>query len=119
MKRFTRSGAAALAAAGFSQHASAPPSFRGGPDHAVFVQNDRLAGNQIVAYSRSSEGTLTQSGVYDTGGDGGSSPARSSTTPPRRGALLRQRGQPAVAVNAGSNTISVFASSVTVSHCAR
>src|ERR1035437_1215395 len=39
--------------------------------HAVFVQSDNLAGNQIVAYDRADDGTLTPAGTYATGGLGG------------------------------------------------
>ena len=111
MKRFTRSGAAALAAAGFlAACIGAAPALAAGPDHAVFVQNDRLAGNQIVAYSRSSEGTLTQSGVYDTGGDGGQLTGSVVDHTASQGALSYDSADNLLfAVNAGSNTISVFA----------
>ena len=42
------------------------------PRRAVFVQTDNIAGNQIVVYDRSADGTLTQAAVYGTGGLGGS-----------------------------------------------
>src|SRR5580658_4871555 len=47
------------------------PLFGGGGDHAVFVQNDNTAGNQIAAYSRADNGTLTLENTYSTGGLGG------------------------------------------------
>src|SRR4051794_26244093 len=39
--------------------------------HAVFVQTNDPAGNQILAYHRANNGTLTLTGTYDTGGKGG------------------------------------------------
>jgi 6-phosphogluconolactonase (cycloisomerase 2 family) len=81
---------------------------RGG-DHVVFVQTDNLAGNAVVAYDRGSDGTLTQAGTYPTGGLGGMLAgsvvdhlaSQASLTYDAEHALL-------FAVNAGSNTVSVF-----------
>ena len=78
MKAMTRVSAVAFAAvavlAGASGSASAfgesESAFGAGPDQAVFVQTDNAAGNQVVAYDRAADGTLTQAGVYDTGGLG-------------------------------------------------
>src|ERR1039458_1792983 len=42
-----------------------------GAKRAVFVQTDNTADNQVVAYDRASNGSLTQAGVYNTGGLGG------------------------------------------------
>src|SRR5438105_5031081 len=42
-----------------------------GADHAVFVQTNDPAGNQVLAYHHANNGTLTLSGTYDTGGKGG------------------------------------------------
>jgi hypothetical protein len=77
MKNLTRlasvAGAATIAAVAFTVPASATTSK--GPDHGaghvVFVQNDNLAGNQIVAYDRSNSGALSLAGTYETGGLGG------------------------------------------------
>ncbi|GAA2136120.1 hypothetical protein GCM10009760_15370 [Kitasatospora kazusensis] len=81
---------------------------RGG-HHAVFVQTDDPAGNQIVAYRRADDGRLTQAGTYDTNGLGGvlagsvadHLASQGSLTYDTRHALL-------YAVNAGSDTVSVF-----------
>jgi 6-phosphogluconolactonase (cycloisomerase 2 family) len=81
---------------------------RGG-DHVVFVQTDSPAGNAVVAYDRASDGTLTQAGTYSTGGLGGvlagsvvdHLASQASLTYDSEHALL-------FAVNAGSNTVSVF-----------
>ncbi|MGH3407343.1 MAG: hypothetical protein ACRDRJ_33305 [Streptosporangiaceae bacterium] len=84
MRSLTRlAGASALAAATLTAAAAAfagpagaavsHPGYRGfaGARHAVFVQTDNLAGNQVVAYHRAADGTLTQSATYATGGLGG------------------------------------------------
>jgi 6-phosphogluconolactonase (cycloisomerase 2 family) len=76
---------------------------------AVFVQTDNPLGNQIVAYRRAEDGTLSWAGVYNTGGLGGVlsgsvvdhlASQGSLTYDPQRSLLY--------AVNAGSNTVSVF-----------
>ncbi len=80
-----------------------------GASHAVFVENDRLEGNQIIAYSRSDTGALTQVGVYDTGGNGGKLEGSVVDHTASQGALTYDRADNLLlAVNAGSNTISVF-----------
>ncbi|MER8187592.1 beta-propeller fold lactonase family protein [Kitasatospora sp. NPDC094015] len=81
-----------------------------GGDHAVFVQNDNPAGNQVIAYRRADDGQLTQAATYDTQGLGGvlegsvadHLASQGSLTYDPRHALL-------YAVNAGSDTVSVFA----------
>ncbi len=85
------------------------PSFGSGANHAVFVQTDNLSGNQVVAYDRAADGTLALAGTYETGGLGGQllgsevdhTASQGSLTYDPRNALL-------YAVNAGSNTVSVF-----------
>jgi hypothetical protein len=37
----------------------------------VFVQTDNTSGNQVVAYHRAADGTLSPAGTYATGGLGG------------------------------------------------
>jgi len=82
---------------------------RTGGRHAVFVQTDNPAGNQVAAYHRAPDGTLTPAGLYDTGGLGGilagsvadHLASQGSLTYDARHALL-------YAVNAGSDTVSVF-----------
>jgi 6-phosphogluconolactonase (cycloisomerase 2 family) len=76
---------------------------------AVFVQTDNLQGNTIVAYARSADGTLTQTGVYATGGLGGQLTGSVVDHTASQGALAYDaRTRLLYAVNAGSNTITVF-----------
>jgi DNA-binding beta-propeller fold protein YncE len=100
---------AAAAVIAVPANASTRGFFPSRPDHVVFVQNDNPAGNQVVAYDRGQDGTLTQAGTYATGGLGGvltgsvvdHLASQGSLTYDRRHGLL-------YAVNAGSNTVSVF-----------
>src|ERR1700689_1638754 len=90
MRAMTRLGAAAAAALAVPAFGGASagafggrpfggqpggPGQQGGqfgrPAGVVFVQTDNTSGNQIVAYDRAADGTLTQAGVYATGGLGG------------------------------------------------
>ena len=118
MKAMTRLSAVAFAAvavlAGASGSASAfggsESAFGAGPHQAVFVQTDNAAGNQVVAYDRAADGTLTQAGVYDTGGLGGALAGSVVDYLASQGSLAYAPAEGLLyAVNAGSNTISVFA----------
>ena len=109
--KWAAAGAGGLAAAALSAlpASAATVDAAAYPVHAVFVQTDNTAGNTIVAYQRTSTGGLQQVGIYPTGGDGGQltgsvvdhlSSEGSLAYDPRAGLLY--------AVNAGSNTITVF-----------
>jgi DNA-binding beta-propeller fold protein YncE len=102
--------AAAVATAATPAFASASSPAGVGAGHAVFVQTDNTAGNHVVAYDRAADGTLAPAGSYATGGRGGilagsvvdhTASQGSLAYDPRHGLLY--------AVNAGSDTISVFA----------
>jgi 6-phosphogluconolactonase (cycloisomerase 2 family) len=89
--------------------ASAAPQF-GGERGAVFVATDATEGNRVVAYDRAADGSLHRAGTYPTGGSGGvldgavvdhTASQGALTADPRHGELY--------AVNAGSDTLSVFA----------
>jgi 6-phosphogluconolactonase (cycloisomerase 2 family) len=104
-------GLAALSGAG----AAGADGFQGGThlgegaDHVVFVQTDNVAGNQIVAYDRAANGTLTLANTYSTGGLGGVLNGSVVDHLASQGSLTFDRGNSLLyAVNAGSNTISVF-----------
>jgi hypothetical protein len=79
---------------------------RGG---AVFVQTDNLAGNAIAVYDRNRGGTLTAAGTYATGGLGGQLAGSVVDHLASQNSLVydAQVGE-LFAVNAGSNSVSVF-----------
>jgi 6-phosphogluconolactonase (cycloisomerase 2 family) len=78
-------------------------------NHAVFVQTDNPSGNQILAYDQASDGTLTPAGTYDTGGNGGVETGSVVDPLASQGSLtLADNGHTLLAVNAGSNSVSVF-----------
>ena len=100
----TAGTAAASAAATGQQH------FVPGAARAVFVQTDNLAGNQVVAYHRAADGTLTPAGTYATGGLGGQLSGSVVDHLASQGSLGYDPGPGLLfAVNAGSDTVSVFA----------
>jgi len=76
---------------------------------AVFVQTDNTAGNAVVAYHRAADGTLTLAGTYPTGGVGGKLDGSVVDHLASQGSLTydSERGL-LFAVNAGSDTVSVF-----------
>ena len=79
------------------------------PQRVVFVQTDNPAGNQVVAYDRGLNGTLTQAGTFDTGGLGGVLSGSEVDHLASQGSLAYDEDNSLLyAVNAGSNTISVF-----------
>ncbi len=118
MKRLTRIAVGAGAVLGFSAFAAPAtagadgpigPSSGSGANHAVFVQTDNLSGNQVVAYDRAADGTLALAGTYDTGGLGGQLLGSEVDHTASQGALTYDpRNALLYAVNAGSNTVSVF-----------
>ena len=84
-----------------------PASYAAG---AVFVQSDNLTGNTVVAYDRASDGSLTQAGVYPTGGLGGQLAGSVVDHTASQGALAYDAANRVLyAVNAGSNSITSFA----------
>jgi hypothetical protein len=81
-----------------------------GPAGEVFVQTDNTAGNQIVVYDRSWNGTLSAAGTYATGGLGGVLSGSAVDHTASQNSLVYDADQHELfAVNAGSNTISAFA----------
>jgi 6-phosphogluconolactonase len=112
-------------AAGNATHRGEDDSRGNGSSGAVFAMTNHPTGNTIEAFSRAGDGSLSPAGTYATGGlgtGGGSDPLRSQGS-----LILSERGagshdedsdrrgnnsngrQLLVAVNAGSNEISVFA----------
>src|SRR5580704_8642192 len=118
MKTLARLALAAGAAVGLSAVvlpvvAGADPApaswFTDGGDHALFVQTDNTAGNQVVAYDRNANGTLSAAGTYATGGVGGVLNGSAVDHRASQGSLTYDAVHNLLyAVNAGSNTVSVF-----------
>jgi hypothetical protein len=78
--------------------------------HAVFVQTDELSGNRILSYVRSPGGALTLAHTYGTGGKGGILDGAVADHLASQGSLTYDvRHSLLYAVNAGSDTVSVFA----------
>jgi 6-phosphogluconolactonase (cycloisomerase 2 family) len=123
MKRSLRAPArtllASVAIAGLTAAAvAAGPSVAGaqvrahagdGISNAVFVQSNGLNGNQILAYSRSTTGTLSFVHAYNTGGRGARAGGAVVDPLASEGSLYYDpRGALLIAVNAGSGTITSF-----------
>ena len=95
--------AAAFVSGGTAQAAPAPAGH-------VFVLNDSTTGNTVYVYDRSSDGTLHTVGHYATGGVGGTLAGSVVDHAASQGALAYDRLDHLLyAVNAGSNTLTVFA----------
>ncbi len=114
LKSAVIAAAATAAVAGFAAPAfasTAAPSFgHGGASHVVFVQTDSTSGNHVVAYHRAADGTLSPAGSYATGGLGGILAGSVVDHTASQGSLTYDAWHHLLyAVNAGSNTISVFA----------
>lgn len=78
--------------------------------HAVFVQTNDPSGNSIVAFQRNADGTLALAGSYRTGGNGGRTSGSGSDPLSSQGSLvLDPAAGLLLAVNAGSDSVSVFA----------
>jgi DNA-binding beta-propeller fold protein YncE len=105
----TAAGAAVAALVALPASAATTHAWPGPTQHPVFVQTDNTAGNTIVAYEPTASGGLQQVGSYPTGGDGGQTAGSGADHLTSEDSLVYD-GQAGVlyAVNAGSNTITVF-----------
>ncbi len=106
LRRLSTVAAAAVAVAfsfiGASGAAEAH-SGDGRPAGAVYVIDNQVAGNHVVAFDRAADGTLTAAGTYATGGTGTGAGLGS------QGALaLDDSGRNLYVVNAGSDSITSF-----------
>ena len=100
--------AVALAVPAAASAATTHTSPDGGAGPAVFVQTDNTAGNQVAAYARASDGTLTLAGTYPTGGLGGQLTGSVVDHLASQGSLQYDAAQHLlIAVNAGSNSLTV------------
>jgi hypothetical protein len=91
---------------------AATPHFFGehGARSALFVETDASAGNSVLSYRQSSDGTISYSGSYATGGLGAT--AAGATADPlasQDGLVLANHGANLLATNPGSDTVTVFA----------
>jgi 6-phosphogluconolactonase (cycloisomerase 2 family) len=109
-------GTAALGGLGLATGtAAASPVGHGGhvgsgAHRAVFVQTDDPAGNAIAVYDRAADGSLHPAGTYRTGGLGGHLDGAVVDDLASQGSLTYDRASRLLyAVNAGSNTVTVFA----------
>jgi 6-phosphogluconolactonase (cycloisomerase 2 family) len=73
------------------------------PTGAVYVQTNDAETNDIVAYRRAADGSLTQAGTFTTGGRGTGEPHL-----PSQSSLVAADGY-LLAANAGSDDVSLFA----------
>jgi 6-phosphogluconolactonase (cycloisomerase 2 family) len=97
---------AAMAATALA--AATPAQASGSAGGAVFVQTNDPAGNSIDAFHRNGDGTLTFLTSYPTGGLGGRELSAGSDPIATQGSLRLDEGL-LLAVNPGSNTVSVLA----------
>ena len=89
--------------------AAASPQSPAPGSSVVFAQTDELVANHVVAYDRDASGGLTPAGSFATGGAGGRLAGAVVDFTASQGALTADRDAGLLyAVNAGSNTISVF-----------
>jgi hypothetical protein len=104
----TAAATAGFAALGGVAGASWPTHPAAHPE-AVFVQTDGLTGNAVVAYDRNPGGSLSAAGTYATGGLGGALSGSIVDHLASQGSLTYDQVNDLLyAVNAGSNTVSVF-----------
>ena len=114
LTRFAPAAVAAIAVAAFAAPAASAatqPAAGGGSSGggAVFALTDNTAGNAVAAYHRAANGTLTPAGTYRTGGLGGVLTGSVVDHTASQGALAYDAEHGLlIAVNPGSNTVSVF-----------
>jgi hypothetical protein len=83
--------------------AAANASSSGNSPGAVYTLTNSPAGNAVIAFGRGADGTLSPQGTFATGGSGSGSNLGS------QGAVtLTGDGRQLLAVNAGSNSVSLF-----------
>ena len=101
---------ALAATAVFTGSAAGSASAADGSTAAVFVQTDNPSGNAIVAYDQAPDGSLHRAGTYPTGGLGGVLAGSVVDHLASQGSLAYDHADGLLyAVNAGSNTVTVFA----------
>ena len=91
----------------------APPPSSTPPTPALYTETNATTGNEVLAYSRASDGSLKSIGSYSTGGVGTGLPTDSNALPfPVGGATGAVKLNPAgtflYAVDAGSNDVAAY-----------
>jgi 6-phosphogluconolactonase (cycloisomerase 2 family) len=105
MRNTTRAAAIAGAVVAATAGLAGPAAAHQRSDGAVFVQANGLDGNTIVAF----DGDLHRTGTYPTGGQGGLEAGAAADPLASQGSLTLDRAHGLLyAVNAGSDTITVF-----------
>lgn len=84
----------------FAAEDDSPDHMRGG---AVYTMTNAASGNAVIMFNRSQNGSLRQTGMYYTGGQGSGDALGSQGS-----VILSEHNLLLFAVNAGSNEISVF-----------
>jgi 6-phosphogluconolactonase (cycloisomerase 2 family) len=103
-----------LAAAAAAAAAALPAGAAAAPDAphvtpAVFVQTNDPSGNAVIAYRRAADGSLTRAGTFPSGGLGGTTISAPTDPLASQGSLVLDRDRGLLyAVNAGSDSVSVF-----------
>ncbi|HEV2427962.1 MAG TPA: beta-propeller fold lactonase family protein [Acidimicrobiales bacterium] len=109
--RLTRLAAAGALVAGVALSATAAASSAGAdvsPTHAVFALTDATS-NSVLSFARASDGSLSAFGSFSTGGVGLSAAGAAADPLASQGGLtLAGGGRVLLAVNSGSDTVSVF-----------
>jgi 6-phosphogluconolactonase (cycloisomerase 2 family) len=116
LTRIVPAAAAAIAVAAFTAPAAfAATNSAAGQESghsasgAVFALSDNTAANTVAAYHRAADGKLTPAGTYRTGGRGGVLPTSVVDHTASQGSLAYDQARGLlIAVNPGSNTISIF-----------
>ena len=113
MKSLTRIAAAAAALTSAlalpALGLAAPAGAETASPHVVFVQDDNPAGNTVYAYDRATDGSLSLAGSYASGGAGGVLAGSVVDHLASQGGLALDSAHDLLfAVNAGSDTVSVF-----------
>ena len=86
-----------------------PTTHQSWSGHNVFVQTDVATGNQVDVFAQGTDGRLSLAGTYATGGNGGLESGAVVDSLASQDSLVYDAGSSTLyAVNAGSNTISVF-----------
>jgi 6-phosphogluconolactonase len=101
MRRRMLSVCVAMLSLGFSTLSAADDDRRVG---AVYTTSNAVAGNQVLVFNRGADGALSPAGSVATGGQGTGAGLGN-----QGGLVLTDDGEWLLAVNAGSNSVSVFA----------